>query len=111
LGIYPTLIELCGLSENVDIEGVSVTPLLRNPDSEWLHAAITTLYRNNHTVRTKDWRYIRYADGSEELYDHRTDPNEWTNLALHPRYRPVIRRLRQHLPSVNSLPYSKDRND
>jgi choline-sulfatase len=64
--IYPTLIELCDLSDNPEVEGVSVVPLLRNPDSEWLHPAVTTLYQNNHSVRTKHWRYISYADGSEE---------------------------------------------
>ena len=43
--------------------------------------ANTRNYHDNHGVRSENWRYIRYADGSEELYDHDTDPNEWKNLA------------------------------
>ena len=101
LSMYPTLIELCGLSDNPELDGVSVVPLLENQDAEWMHPAITTLFENNHTVRTQDWRYITYADGSEELYDHRIDPNEWTNLASDSSYRPVINQLRHHLPVVN----------
>ena len=39
----------------------------------------------NTAIRTKNWRYIRYAKGGEELYDHRSDPNEWNNLILSQR--------------------------
>jgi arylsulfatase A-like enzyme len=109
LSMYPTLTELCGLPGNPKIEGVSVVPLLNNPDSEWLHAAITTYKQNNHAVRTKDWRYISYADGSEELYDHRVDPNEWTNLASDPDYRPIINLLREKLPATNVPEYIKEK--
>ena len=107
--MYPTLTELCGIPGNPEIEGVSVVPLLNNPDSEWLHAAITTYKQNNHAVRTKDWRYISYADGSEELYDHRVDPNEWTNLASDPDYRPIINLLREKLPATNVPEYTKEK--
>jgi hypothetical protein len=55
-------------------------------------------------VRSEDWRYIRYADGSEELYDHRTDPNEWTNLAGYPRFAQVIREHDRWLPEFDALP-------
>ena len=101
LSIYPTLVELCGLTANPDIEGVSVAALLENPEAEWMHPALTTLFQNNHAVRTRHWRYIRYADGSEELYDRRVDPNEWTNLAGEGRYASLKRQLREHLPVVN----------
>ena len=37
-------------------------------------------------MRSEKWRYITYADGSEELYDMVNDPNEWTNLAKDPQY-------------------------
>ncbi len=56
-------------------------PLLRDPDAAWDRPAVTTHGRNNHAVRSERWRYIRYADGSEELYDHDADPLEWANLA------------------------------
>ena len=66
--------------------------------------AISTLGRNNHAIRDANWRYIRYADGSEELYDHRSDPNEWTNLTsgrLNPTHAEIIQRLRKSLPGKN----------
>jgi hypothetical protein len=43
--------------------------------------ALTTHGRGEHAVRGDRWRYIRYHDGTEELYDHESDPMEWKNLA------------------------------
>ena len=65
------------INSNQAIAIVSLLPLLKNPKADWEHVAISTLGQNNHAVRDQRWRYIRYADGSEELYDHQTDPNEW----------------------------------
>jgi arylsulfatase A-like enzyme len=104
LSIYPTLVELCGLTPNRDIEGVSLSPLLRDPNADWEHVAISTLGQGNHAIRNERWRYIRYADGSEELYDHEADPHEWHNLAAtppEPLHAKVIARLRKRLPEVN----------
>ncbi len=47
---------------------------------------MTTWGRGNYTLRTSEWRYTRYFDGSEELYSETDDPNEWTNLANNPKY-------------------------
>lgn len=104
LSLYPTLVDLAGLPTNPKLEGVSLRPLLENPDAPWDHVAISTLGQNNHAVRDSRWRYIRYADGSEELYDHQKDPNEWDNLArnLSPEQAAVIERLREHLPKANA---------
>jgi len=96
--IYPTLCELTGLPIPDRIEGVSAVSLLRNPESDWDHPAITTHGRGNHAVRSQTHRYIHYADGSEELYDHTRDPNEWTNLAGSPESGELIMSLRKHLP-------------
>lgn len=101
MDIYPTLIELCGLKERSDIAGISVVPLLANPHLETRRAVVTTHGRNNHTVRDDRWRYIRYSDGSEELYDHQSDPNEWTNLANSSQHRSTIQRLAKWLPTIN----------
>jgi len=78
-----------------------LSPLLDNPDSEWDHPAITTYQQNNHAVRSRDFRYIRYADGSEELYDHRNDPKEWKNLAVDPKYREIMDEHAKWLPATN----------
>ncbi len=79
--VYPTLCSLAGLPKPPHLEGHDLTALLRDPKTPWDHAALTTHGLRNHTVRTEGWRYIRYADGSEELYDETNDPYEWTNLA------------------------------
>jgi arylsulfatase A-like enzyme len=70
----------------------------------WDRAAVTTHGFGNHAVRTDRWRYIRYEDGGEELYDHRSDPHEWTNLANDPAYSAVRRELAEHLPASDARP-------
>jgi len=102
MSVYPTLCELCELPVGNHLDGISIVPLLKNPKREWQHPAITTHGRNNHAIRTQTHRYIRYADGSEELYDHTTDPNEWTNLAANPDEQPTIQTLKKWLPKNNA---------
>ena len=67
---------------------------------------ITTWYCNNHSIRGPRWRYIRYRDGSEELYNHKDDPNEHVNQAANPRYAKIKERFKRHLPTKNALPAS-----
>ena len=81
IDIYPTLIELCNLPEKPELDGRSLVPLLKAPLAEWPFPAITEYRPGQFAVRSEHWRYIRYQDGMEELYDHRLDPNEWNNLA------------------------------
>jgi len=101
LSIYPTLTALCELPANPENEGVSLLPLIRNPDTGWNRPALTTWGRNNHAVKTNDFRYIRYEDGSEELYALKSDPHEWHNVAKVVAYRDIIEQLKQSLPRVN----------
>jgi arylsulfatase A-like enzyme len=101
IDIYPTLIELCGLPARAGLEGVSLGPLLRDPNAAWPRPAITTYGRNNHSIRSERWRYTRYSDGGEELYDHNVDPLEWENLAGRPQYATIQRELARWLPQVN----------
>ena len=58
----------------------------------------TSHNQGNDTVRTEQWRYIRYGDGSEELYDHVTDPNEWTNLVADVKFSATKQDLARWLP-------------
>jgi arylsulfatase A-like enzyme len=102
MDIYPTMVELCGLTPKDDIEGNSIMPLLRNASAEWGHPAVTTYERGNHTVRTERWRYIRYHDGGEELYDHDMDEMEWTNLAGKAEFKKVKQDLAKWLPKVDA---------
>ncbi|MDB4664653.1 sulfatase [bacterium] len=102
LSIYPTLLKLCDLPVRHELEGVSLQPLLDNPDAVWEHVAMTTYQRNNHAVRSQHYRYIRYADGSEEFYDHRVDPHEWNNLASQPGIAPLLKQHAGRLPHSNA---------
>lgn len=101
MSIYPTLCDLCGIEKPAHVEGQSIRPLLANPQSEWATPALTTFHKNNHSLRSEQWRYIRYADGGEELYNHDNDPFEWTNVASDPNYAAVKAELAQHFPQVN----------
>jgi len=101
LSIYPTLINLCGLPAYDRNDGLDLVPLMLGKESED-HYAVTTFGMNNHGLRTPDYRYIRYEDGGEELYDHTKDPNEWTNIASEPAYLPVKMDLKNLLPKVNA---------
>lgn len=102
IDIYPTLLDLCGLPPNNRNEGTSLKPLLDDPGIEWKHAAITTYARNNHSVRDEHFRYIRYENGEEELYDHRNDREEWYNLVGRKEYGEIIQRMKLFLPKVNA---------
>lgn len=99
IDLYPTLVELCGLPPLSTLEGRSLVPLLRDPTSHWTAAVLTTHHPGNHAVRTERYRYIRYANGDQELYDHQNDPNEWSNLASRPESQPLIAELSRLLPS------------
>lgn len=104
LDLYPTLIELCGLSARSDLEGVSLVPQLRNAQAKRQRPAITSHNQGSHGVRSERWRFIQYADGTEELYDHDTDPHEWTNLANDPRHADVLAAHRRWLPRRDAPP-------
>ncbi|MCB9874514.1 MAG: sulfatase [Planctomycetaceae bacterium] len=81
IDLYPTLIEMCEIASPDVLDGHSLVPLLREPEAANSEHVLTMFDQGNTSLRTGRWRYIRYADGSEELYDHQSDPNEWTNLA------------------------------
>jgi arylsulfatase A-like enzyme len=101
LDVYPTLLELCCLSPRDGLDGRSLQSLLKNPEQPWDYPVVTTFGFNNHAVQTSRWRYIRYRDGGEELYDHGSDPNEWTNLAALSGHEAIITELKTRLPKEN----------
>jgi len=98
IDLYPTLLELCGLEADPALEGRSLRLLLEEPEREWPWPALTTFGPGNHSVRSTHWRYVRYGDGKEELYDHRSDPHEFSNLAADERLLPVLSEHRRWLP-------------
>ena len=112
IDVYPTLADLCELkgdtrknTEGVTLEGYSLKPLMQGLAWDGPEAALSVINGGppdkvagkHFSVRTRDWRYILYADGSEELYDHTKDPYEWTNLATDPVHAQIKGRLRKTL--------------
>ena len=86
VSLYPTLLELAGLPEKQSNDGPSLVALLCDSGHQWPHVAVTHLDRpGNYSVSEKRWRYIRYANGQQELYDVESDPYEWKNLANDPQ--------------------------
>jgi arylsulfatase A-like enzyme len=104
LDVYPTLAELCGLPQPDGLEGHSVVPQLHDAKTPRPWPAITTHNVGNHAVRSEHWRYIRYANGAEELYDLRSDPNEWTNLVHRAEFKNVVAEHARWLPVMNLPP-------
>lgn len=106
LDVYPSLIELCSLPPAKGLEGTSLLPQLQDVTKRRTKPAVTTWHYNNHAVRGQRWRYIRYRDGSEELYNHQGDPGEHDNQAANPDFASIKNRLKKFLPRVNVMPQS-----
>lgn len=101
LDIYPTLLELAGLKADPKLEGQSLVPLLKNHEADWPHMARTSFGPGNYTIRSEHHRYIHYHDGTEEFYDHSSDPHEWKNLIKNPEMATLIAKHRAHRPKTS----------
>ncbi|MDO8543713.1 MAG: sulfatase [Opitutaceae bacterium] len=101
MSIYPTLMDLCGIPKPAHVEGENIRALLANPRAAWDKPGMTTYRFKNHTVRDAGWRYIRYENGDEELYDESKDENEWANLAMKPEFAAKKAELAKYLPKTN----------
>ena len=108
LDVYPTLVGLVGGENFEQLEGTSLVPQLSDPEAKRDKPAITTYHKDNHSVRTERWRYIRYFNGDEELYDHENDPDEFYNLADSAELRPIIEELSKWLPTINADEYNRN---
>ncbi len=117
--LYPTLLDLCGLPADTmknekgrPLDGFSLKPLISDPEKgKWQGPdyALTALYKwaryydpayQNYSLRFKDWRYVRYENGKEELYHSAKDEHEWNNLALDSKYSDTLKKFRKKLLSI-----------
>lgn len=101
MSLFPTLCDLSGIPIPSHVKGPSLRPLLADTSAQWSLPAITTFHQNNHGIRTEGWRYIRYVDGGEELYDESADPLEWKNLAAEPKHAETKVKMIKLLPTEN----------
>jgi len=101
IDLYPTLIDLCGLPEKPELDGRSFGPVLEDPMVAWEYPTMTVLKEGDATVHDERWSYIRYDDGTEEVYDLRADPMEWDNLNARrtPEVAAAVERLAAVIPS------------
>ena len=113
IDLYPTLIDLCDLPNDTvtndqgrPLDGHSMRPLLTNDTWDGPDAALTAMYKwarsydpkhQSYSLRSKDWRYIRYENGKEELYHTSRDAHEWLNLADSPEHTAVKKKMNQQL--------------
>ena len=107
IDLYPTLLDLCGLPEGRQLAGQSLRPLLEKPTAKSKRLVITTFDKGNHALSGIRWRYIRYKDGSEELYNRKNDPHEWTNIAAEAKNAPVRKRFAKALDEILTKGESK----
>ncbi|MFT5128386.1 MAG: arylsulfatase A-like enzyme [Rhodothermales bacterium] len=93
LDLFPTLTAVCDLPTPAGMDGIDLTPLVSDPSAERGRPVTIERERGQSAVRDARYRYIRYQDGSEELYDLSRDPNEWTNRAAAPELAATKARL------------------
>jgi arylsulfatase A-like enzyme len=103
MDLYPTLAELCGIPEPPHTDGRSIVPVLKDPTIPW-YPALSTFRYKEHSVRSDQYRYNIWDDGTEELYDHYTDPMEFTNLINDPKNAEIVKELRKWLPETDAEP-------
>ena len=97
--IFPTLIDLCKVEVDQEIDGNSLKPLLLSPQTEWDKPVVISHGPGNFAVRKGAWRLIHYADGSEELYNIEADPGEFSNLVGNPEHQAQRLELQEHVPT------------
>lgn len=99
IDIYPTLVEACNLPEvGNQLAGNSLMPLLASKGLKWDKPSVTTFLPGNFAIHVNEWNFIRYADGSTELYNIADDEDEFVNLALKPEFRTVADSLSSFVP-------------
>ena len=97
IDLYPTLIDICGIQGAFELDGESLRPLMQDPKQRTGLVVTTTFDPENLSLRTDRFRYLSYADGSEELYDHASDPHEWENLVTSPKHQQQLDFFRNQL--------------
>lgn len=120
IDIFPTMVDVChleGSNKKNDaggsLGGYSLKPYLSNPKADWKgpNGALsiignigknTTVEQQHISYRTVQYRYIKYGNGKQELYDHENDPHEWNNIAEEKKYKKLIKQLDAEVEEIIS---------
>ena len=100
--LYPTVLDLLRVDIPEQCDGLSLSPILRDPKQDIRKFAFSyqgggRSLPNHFALRMKHWAYMNYGEGKEELYDMRQDPKQFTNLATDEKYADVVQELRKSL--------------
>jgi arylsulfatase A-like enzyme len=105
IDVFPTLVEMCRLAPDAGLEGQSMADALRRPEAaNDRNVLVCEIKPGGYAVINRQWRYIHYADGTEELYDLTADPHEWVNLAGQEKHRAVIAEMKRSAPAKFAPP-------
>lgn len=102
LDLFPTVLDLSGIDKPNFLEGTSLVPLLTNPSYVRKEPAIVTYEKGNLSVEKNEWNYIQYKDGSEELYNHKTDPKEFKNIISQIGNESIKKELRAYVDNMKN---------
>ncbi|MDB4297666.1 sulfatase [Flavobacteriaceae bacterium] len=105
--LYPTLVDLCGLPKNIENEGTSLSMVLKGKQTK-KDPVLVSYGKGNHAIKGEKFTYIKYNDGSEELYDNIEDPYQWNNIANKNIVAAVKNGLKAFLPKHNAANQPKN---
>ena len=99
IDLFPTACEATGLTIPKGVEGKSLFPVLENPKTTVKEAAFSFVSKGT-SMRTSQWAYMKYGDGSEELYDMKKDSKQFVNLAQSAEHAKVLASLRNQFKNA-----------
>ena len=130
LDLYPTLADICGVKAPANLQGQSLTPILKDTSATGRGWALSEVVRGGgikrfgasaatgdnvgrfigYTLRTARWRYTEWDEGKQgrQLYDHDKDPKEQTNLAEDPAHAATVAELSAKLREAVKTTFPAD---
>jgi iduronate 2-sulfatase len=101
--LFPTACDLVSLTKPRSVQGTSLVPIINNPKFKVKESALSFVNKGT-SMRSSNWSYMKYGDGTEELYDMKKDPKQFTNLAKAQGYEKVLLSIRKRfINKINQI--------